>query len=53
MQLTETRYTTYLGQDKRDKAMAYIKDKLARIDMIPEDFQEDYERRLTAKLYPI
>lgn len=53
MHLIETRHMDYLSKGRADKAQQYIKGRLAEIDAIPFDYQEDYERRLTAKLYPV
>jgi Arc/MetJ-type ribon-helix-helix transcriptional regulator len=52
MSLIETRHMDY-SATSMTKANQYIKNLLAEIDAIPDDFQEDYEQRLSAKLYPI
>lgn len=52
MNLIEQRHMDYSSQSM-DKANSYIKDRLTEIDAIPDDYQEDYERRLSAKLYRI
>ena len=36
-----------------EKATQYIKGRLAEIDAIPEDYQADYEKRLSNLLYPV
>lgn len=52
MQLIETRHTDYLRKGT-DRANQYVKQRMADIDSIHPDYQEEYERRLSAKLYPI
>lgn len=53
MNYIEGHYSGYLAQGKVDQAHRYIKERLARIDDIPARFQDDFEKRLGAKLYPM
>lgn len=53
MSLIEDRHMDFLARGKADAAGQYIKERLSEIDALPERFQEDYEKRLSAKLYPI
>ncbi len=48
--LIKTRHFDY-GARSMEKANQYVKGRLAEIDSIPEDFQEDYEKELTQLLY--
>lgn len=49
----DTHYSGYLAQGKVAQAQQYIKERLSRIDDIPPRFQDDYEKRLGSKLYPV
>jgi Arc/MetJ-type ribon-helix-helix transcriptional regulator len=49
----ETHYAGYLAQGKVNQAQQYIKERLSRVDDIPARFQDDYDKRLGAKLYPV
>jgi Arc/MetJ-type ribon-helix-helix transcriptional regulator len=49
----ESHYAGFLGQGKIEQAQRYIKERLSRVDDIPPRFQDDYDKRLGAKLYPI
>lgn len=49
----EGHYSGYLSQGKIGLAQQYIKERLSRVDDIPERFQDDYEKRLGSKLYPV
>lgn len=49
----ESHYSGYLAQGKIDQAQQYIKERLSRIDDIPVRFQDDYEKRLGSKMYPV
>lgn len=53
MSYIEGHYSGYLAQGKVDQAQQYIKERLSRIDDIPVRFQDDFEKRLGAKLYPM
>lgn len=49
----ENHYAGYLAQGKIAQAQQYIKERLSRVDDIAERFQDDYEKRLGSKLYPV
>lgn len=49
----EAHYAGYLAQGKIELAQKYIKERLSRVDDIPARFQDDFEKRLGAKLYPM
>ena len=51
MNMIEQRHVDY--RPGSEKATQYIKGRLAEIDAIPEDYQKDYERRLSSLLYPV
>ena len=51
--MIEQRHMEYIRLNKPDEATRYIKKRLADIDAIPDRHQEDYERKLSAKLYPV
>jgi len=48
--LIKTRHFDYAAKSM-EKGNEYVKGRLAEIDSIPEDFQEDYEHELTQLLY--
>lgn len=50
--LIRRRHQDYLKQSL-EKANLYVKERLAEIDGIPLDYQEDYERTLSGLLYNI
>lgn len=50
--MIETRHMEYSAKSM-SQANQYLKGRLAEIDAIPGDYQADYERRLSAKLYPV
>lgn len=49
----DTHHASYLAQGKMTQAHQYIKERLSRVDDIPERFQDDYEKRLGSKLFPV
>ena len=51
--MIERRHMEYIALGKQEQATAYIKRRLADIDAIPDRHQEDFERRLSSKLYPV
>jgi Arc/MetJ-type ribon-helix-helix transcriptional regulator len=53
MMLIEDQIVDYRMRNQNEASSQYIKERLSEIDALPERFQEDYERRLSAKLYPI
>lgn len=53
MDLIQERYTELASSGKVEEASMYIKARLAEIDALPDRFQEDYEKRLSQRLYPI
>jgi Arc/MetJ-type ribon-helix-helix transcriptional regulator len=53
MNLIETRHLDFLNRGKAEESRLYLKGRLSEIDAIPERFQEDYEKRLSQKLYPV
>lgn len=53
MSMIESRYLEYVGLGMQERASAYIKERLADIDAIPDRHQDDFERRLSGKLYPV
>lgn len=48
--LIEARHSEYATKSPT-KASVYLKQRLAEIDAIPEDFQADYDARLSARLH--
>ena len=53
MSLIDAHHTNLLTHHRIDDAHQYVKTRLTEIDAIPLRFQDDYEKRLSAKLYPI
>lgn len=53
MQMVEARHLEYVLSGKTEDARLYIKTRLTEIDAIPDRYQDDYEKRLGAKLYPV
>lgn len=53
MSMIDDRYTDMLSRGRAAEANQYIKERLAEIDALPDRFQEDYDKRLSSKLYPI
>jgi Arc/MetJ-type ribon-helix-helix transcriptional regulator len=49
----ENHYSGYLAQGKIAQAQQYIKERLSRVDDIPPRFQDDFEKRLGSKMYPV
>ncbi len=53
MDMISQRHSDYLAQGKIEEAALYIKGRLAEVDALPDRFQDDFEKRLSAKLYPV
>lgn len=53
MSAIDRRHTDILSQGKTEDAKIYLKNRLSEIDALPERFQDDYDKRLSSKLYPI
>lgn len=53
MSMIESRHTEYIMAQKTEEARLYIKTRISEIDAIPDRYQDDYEKRLSAKLYPV
>ncbi len=53
MSLIDARHQDYLSAGKMEEAKTYLKTRLSEVDALPERFQDDYDTRLSAKLYPM